>query len=414
MPHTAPATALIAGLTAAVAAAETHIRTRGAGRRQALEEAVGAVIGGVLRAALPHGRTVSHSRGEGAYRGHIGHAAAHAALDGLAALGFLRHYPGGRFEAPGFGRKAVWTGYVSRYEATEGLISLAAVHGITADSVRHAFTTRYPVKPEVIKNLVEIKRFSEDGGQAIPVRPRDATRKRLTDDVRRGNALLRQCSWSSDCQPPALYRAFRGDWTHGGRWIVAGEAPIQQMAGAARVAILIDGQPTIEIDARGSQLSILAALAGVEDLGADPYQMSALAMFPRAVVKDAVTFTLGSGKLRRRWPKDAGHGVSMAGVTAALVSVHPYVANLAGLLNVSPGHVALRLQNIEAGCLTATMRILWNAGVACVPIHDSVLVKASAADLADAALREGYHAVTGAIIQTKRTARTGEATSPLR
>ena len=309
----------------------------------------------------------------------------------------------------GFSETAAWTGLASRYEATEALAGLAATHGITAETVKAAFTTRFPAKAEVIKTPVELKQFKTgrsktSGGQSIRVSRSDGTYKQLAAEVRRANRLLAASSWSN-CRPPSLRRTFRGDWSFGGRWTVPGDSPVQMMSGEERLDILIDGQPVCELDARGSQLSIVAALAGVAELPDDPYQLGPLAAFDREVVKAAATVTLGSGKLRRTWPKgmEDNTTVSMAEVSAALVSAHPYLCRLSGLLGVPSDRVALRLQNIEAQCLTHAMRTLWDEDLPVVPIHDGLLVPAAAAEIAEEALREGYRAVArGAIIQTKR------------
>lgn len=406
-PRTAAAEGLVAELSAAVEAGEARLRPRGAGRRKDLAEAVGAIVGDVLKPALRRDTMVSRSRSEGAYNGYIGYSAALAALDGLIGLGFLNHHPGVRFDASPYLGKSEWGGLVSRYEATGALLGLAASYGVTASTVKEGFGTRFPPRAEVVKKPVELRRLKEAGGTAIPISRNDPVHSKIAAEVRLANRLLTVCSWSSNCQPPALRRAFRYDWTLGGRWIVAGAAPIQQMAPEDRLDILMDGAPVCEVDVRGSQLSIVAALAGASELLEDPYQIGGLAIYDREIVKAAATVTLGTGRLRRTWPanKDYSVAVSMAEITAALVSAHPYIRDLAGLLDVSAGQVALRLQNIEAECLTAAMRPLWTAGIPSVPLHDGLLVPASAAERTDIALREGYLSVAGAVIQTKRSTR---------
>jgi hypothetical protein len=143
----------------------------------------------------------------------------------------------------------------------------------------------------------------------------------------------------------------------------------------------------------------------VPELPGDPYQLGPLAAFDREVVKMAATVTLGSGKLRRTWPKgmEDDATASMAEVSSAPVSAHPYLRHLSDLLRVPSDRVSLRLQNIEAQCLTHAMRTLWAEDWPVVPIHDGLLVPAAAAEMASAALREGYRAVAGAIIKTKRS-----------
>ncbi len=415
-PRDADAKALVERLTADVAAQEQRLRPRGQKERRYLCEAVAAVVGGVLKPALRRGNAVFRSRSEDAYSGDVGYSAALAALDGLAALDYLRHYPGVRYEHhDGFSASTDWTGFASRYEATEALVGLAASYGITAETVKGAFTTRFPAKAEVIKTPVELKQFKVgrskmSGGQSIRVARSDDTYKQLTAEVKRANRLLAASSWSN-CRPPSLRRTFRGDWSFGGRWTVPGDSPVQQMSGEDRLDILIEGQPVCEVDARGSQLSIVAALDGVPELPGDPYQLGPLAAFDREVVKAAATVMLGSGKLRRTWPKEMGHDTtaSWAEISSALAEAHPYLRRLSDLLRVPSGRVSLRLQNIEALCLTHAMRTLWAEGVPVVPMHDGLLVPVAAAEMAETALREGYRAVAKAIIQTTRSVGGGAA-----
>jgi hypothetical protein len=336
----------------------------------------------------------------------VGYHAAIAALDGLTALGYLAHYPGIRFETATFDDDTAWGGLAARYDATDALLNLAAAHGITGDTCRQNFGTRYPAKAEAVSNLVRLKAFrmgkASGGDVSIRVSRTDATYAKLKADVRLANRVLGGHTWDN-CQPPQVFRTFRGDWSFGGRWIVTGKPSIQRMPPEARLEIRIDGQPVSEIDARGSQLSVVAALAGVPLLPGDPYQIGPLAGYPRDVVKAAATVTLGSGKLRNRWPAGMDHGdvVSMAEITDALVAAHPYVRNLPGRLGVPAGRVALRLQNIEAECLTQSLAPLWSAGCPAVPIHDGLLVPAAAAAMAEEALRDGYRTTTGATIQTR-------------
>ncbi|HVE23268.1 MAG TPA: hypothetical protein VNC39_14960 [Acidocella sp.] len=411
-PRDANTEALVAELTDAVAAQEKRRRPRGPKERQALEEAVAAVVGGVLLSALRRGKMVLKSRREEAFRGHVGYSAAIAAIDGLAVTGFLLHHSGIRFERQdAFNDVTAWAGWASRYEASDALIHLAASYGINKETVKRSFGTRFPLKAEVAKTPMVLKQFESDGGASLSIPRSDQTHKQLKADVQLANRLLAAASWSSNCQPPALFRTFRDDWTFGGRWIVSGEASIQRMAAEDRLEILIDGQAVAEIDARGSQLSIVAAIAGVQAILGDPYQIGALAAFERDVVKAALTATLGTGTLRKTWPKDMKHdeAVSMPKIRDALVSAHPYLRDLSKLLGVPSDRVSLRLQNIEAQCLTHAMRTLWAEGTPVVPMHDGLLVPVAAAGMAEVALREGYRAVAGAIIQTTQSVGGGAA-----
>jgi hypothetical protein len=322
-------------------------------------------------------------------------------LDALTAVGYLRHIPGIRYqETEAFGTAIYWTGKASRYDATGAFVDVAARHGITSDNVKQCFGARYPAKAERVSVPVRLKPFGLD--VAITPRRSDCTYASLKTDAQLANKVLGRHTWAN-CQPPQLFRTFRHDWTFGGRWMVAGASPIQLMPKDDRLKIQIDGQPVAEVDARASSLSIVAALAGLHEIESDPYQLGELGGFERAIVKAGVTASLGSGKLMKAWPEDMRdyeRHAPMRVLSAALANAHPYLLNLPALLGVTTKQVALRLQNIEAECLTCALLALWRADVPAVPLHDGLLVPIAAATMADEALNSGYLAIAKAHIRT--------------
>lgn len=81
------------------------------------------------------------------------------------------------------------------------------------------------------------------------------------------------------------------DWNLGGRLYSVGEDNYQQLGGAERARIRINGKPTCELDIRASNLTIFQALVGqpldfVNNPGLDPYTLPGL---PREVVKAFIT-----------------------------------------------------------------------------------------------------------------------------
>jgi hypothetical protein len=337
--------------------------------------------------------------------GFIGYSAAKVVLTGLEAAGHLQRHRGARFRHQEFGDDPEWSGLHSRFEATPALLDLAAARGITAETVKSSFGVRYAEKAEAVARLVNLKAFKTGRGlqdsRKLPVKAGDETYSRLRRGVVLANRTLAAHSWQN-CQPPQVFRTFRNDWNHGGRWITTGKPPLQHIARDARLDILIDGATVSEVDVRGSQLSIVAALGETFQLQGDPYQLGPLAAFERDEVKDAVLATLGSGKLRTTWPATMNHRQreNMTAISVALSDAHPYLRDLPGLLQVPASRVALRLQAIEAQCLTGALLPLWMAGVPAVPIHDSILVPVAAAAMADDALRDSYRTVAGAIVTT--------------
>jgi hypothetical protein len=345
------------------------------------------------------------------FTGTAGYRTARFVLDAAAKAGLLGQYPGTRFrrEEAGFGY--LDGGHAARFAATDLLLDMAARHHITAVSVARQFPREYAKAAARIAHPLTVSAPETRGGGTrmrggallLPV-PKTAQAKALAAEVRLANATLSRVSWAG-CQPPRLYRAFRQDFTLGGRWIVAGATPIQGMSKVDRLRIRISGEAVAEVDVTASHLAILAALAGVTTLPPDPY---ALPDHRREVVKKAVVAALGIGRLPGRWPASMLAAtpeladIDLAPLIAALAEAYPFLGAPGRVLGVERRRVALRLQAIEAEAMTAAMLTLWRGGVPVVPVHDSIICPASAADWAETALVAAYAARCGANIQVKR------------
>jgi hypothetical protein len=345
------------------------------------------------------------------FTGTVGYCTSLFVLEAATKAGLLIQYPGTRFrrEMDGFGSLA--GGHAARFAATESLLDMAARHRVTAVSVARQFPREYPKAAARIAQPLTIAALEtraggtrmQGGALLLPV-PKTARAKELAAEVRLANVTLSRASWAG-CQPPRMYRAFRHDFTLGGRWIVAGAMPIQGMSKADRLRIRISGEAAAEVDATASHLAILAASAGGAMLPPDPY---ALPDYRRAVVKQAVVAALGIGRLPGKWPASMLAitpelaDVDLAPLIAALAEAYPFLAAPGPVLGVDRRRVALRLQAIEAEALTQAMLPLWRAGVPVVPVHDSLLVPAPAAEWAAANLVAAYAARCGANIRVTR------------
>ncbi|MCB5945841.1 hypothetical protein [Acidocella sp. KAb 2-4] len=420
-PKTLEALALVEAVTAQVAAQEQRKRPRGAGETGKLQEAVGAVLGGVLTVAWKAEGLVYRSMNKNSFVGEVvAYRQAEAALNGLEALGLIRRYSGVRYEwGAELDGPARWEGIAARFGATEALKTLAASHGIAQDNVGAAFDIRWPVRPPKIRASVILRPLAsrlpgeraKRGNATIPLDMEDAKVRKLVDEVEAANAVLAKHSFEG-CTPPALYRAFRGDFGLGGRWITAGTMSIQQMSAAARLKIRIDDHPVVEVDVKASQLSILAACAGVKELTFDdPYS------FPdapwnrlpnaREIVKSLVVAALGAGKLPTRWPNGmkgrlgVPNSVRLGDITEALAARFPFLKQPHAVLGVAPEVVALRLQALEADAITAALGHAWGRDIPAVPVHDSIIVPQAAARMVEADLRMAYRVrCNGAIVRT--------------
>lgn len=419
-PVSIEAQSLVNEVTAMVATQEVRKRPRGTGGNLKLSQALGAVLGGVLSASLGWDGLVYRPLKKDAFTGlPVGHRNATTALDGLANIGLLKVYSGHRFEAIApFEDNASWTGKAGRYGATEELLKLADNHGITKGSVGSAFSLRFPHEPPKVKAPITLRsipnaapgRRKVDNSVDIAVNASDPAVAALLADIHHGNEVLAAHNFDQ-CLQPRLYRAFRESYDLGGRWITAGEYPVQQMNPAARLSITIDGGPVAEIDVKASHLSILAAFAGIPEISGDPYAIpgpwDALPN-SRPIIKAVVVRILGSGKLLTRWPSglrqklNIPNDLSIKDISSALASKYPFLHNPGKVLGVEPDRVALKLQCLEAGAIGAVLSHMWNLGVPAVPVHDSIIVPERFAPMVAGDLPLAYHArLKGAVIQTE-------------
>jgi hypothetical protein len=190
-------------------------------------------------------------------------------------------------------------------------------------------------------------------------------------------------------------------WNKGGRLYSQGEDSYQRLHKDARLKMLIDGQPVVEIDVRASFLTILHAQCGIRlDLSRDPYAIEGL---PRSVVKAWVTMTLGHDKFHTRWPREISaeyleeHGKKI-GAVYPLRDVHQAVTRALPLLAEWPGLPlsCFDLMYIESVAIIGTMlRLMRERSVVCLSVHDSIIVLLSERDTATRVLREEYQRAAG-------------------
>ncbi len=401
-------------LVEVVAAAITNSEKRKTKRRDKsigkLRKAVEAILGGLLIAKLWHGAVPCRAMGSAGFEGcpltrHIAQPV-FAALD---RMGFIKTYPG--FRLIGISR-------VTRFVVLSELVTLAAQHGITRDTVRTDFQERDRPRAVKVPKLVVLRELpprcrrrarvtrSEIVDLSLPDTDRHLA---LTAAVQRANGLLTRHQFEG-CAPPALRRLFAGSFDLGGRLYGVGIKNFQTIKKADRAAIRVDGQPLAQIDVRAAHLSIACAAVGHPMVGDDPYAVPSV---ERDIVKAFVVAVFGNGAVPRRWPvgllsaEQALRAGPIAGVAQAVCSVYPFLEKpseaLAGPLGLDTmGHIgtpkdllALRLQAIEAEGLGAALQDLWAADIPALPLHDAVLVPAPYADIAEQAMRRAFEGVCG-------------------
>ena len=306
-----------------------------------------------------------------------------------------------------------------RFRATPRLLELAQSYQLNAANISEHFERSHRHA-----NLLQV-RGSKGSDYAIPERGKlikqigKKFQERRTEVETLNRHLTRHRFNLSD--KPMLRRIFncgdrKGfDFNLGGRFYCASDDDWMQMPKESRRDILIDGEPTCEIDVSSSQLSILYAIQG-ETLAydPDPYQIDGI---PREVIKQIIVASIGRGKPPSRWPRSfnedfiAEHGYhprdryKLKDVVSSVLARHPVLSSL------EPERLDWAvLQFEEAECFLAAMKCLYELyDIPSLPVHDSLIVTQRNHELALTVLKDAYKERLGFIPQVKTSMDSGFA-----
>lgn len=267
--------------------------------------------------------------------------------------------------------------------------------------------------PEV---LILKGRKDRTSGEAEAIEYADTpATKRLRREVQRINARLRAAPLTllpadygalgtDDGQPidptrRTVTRIFNnGTWEQGGRLF---GAFWETMRRTDRFRLLrISGEPIANVD-YGQLFPRLAYLeAGHEPPSGDLYDIAGDGLH-RDGWKQLLNALLLSAKPLRNWPEGATRafplGTKLRDAVAAISERHAPIAHLFG------SGIGLRFMRTESDILLAVLARLFASGVTALPLHDSVLVAASKAPLADAAMRAVFTEATGSTSVSVKT-----------
>ena len=342
-----------------------------------------------------------------------------AALDGLVAIGRVMRVDGKRFKFE-WGDGASSHGIAPRFWPAPPLLALATEKGITPATVREDFALISAEKPRPVRDPVTCKPIVAPGrkrqtGVTLPIDyDQDAAARALRQSVEQFNAFALLFNVQG-CDPPQWRRAYADCWALGGRWTsVATGRCYQQMKAAERVAsITIDRTHVVEIDVRGSHLTIMHGLLGLPlPAGGSLYEGLGVSA-PAA--KSWVTGTLGKGSPVVKWgaqrmhdtPELASHDAVQVG--RAVMARYSFLQNPADALRHVAGltdleHIAKpatllthRLMAIEAEAITTAMEMLRAVGQLALPLHDSLIVRGSYEPEAVAALQDAFRVHAGIV-----------------
>lgn len=359
----------------------------------AFQRAVGAILGDLMTAAGrdPETRSYRSSRPESFTGQQVGFRPFTDGMRAMVATGLV-------WKSPGF-FKANGRGEAAQYRATLSLLNQANVFGVRPDNRQEHFASigRMGFIPNAI--VLRAKRRSYDGdvrGANLLVdwlHPKVAEAKRQVDGI---NAYFENVDVAG-AEHKGFKRVFGAgddpafDWDMGGRLYSLGDG-YQAIKSAERRLILLNGEPTLEVDIKGSHLTIVHALLGIRNDKPDPYAVEGL---PRSIVKSWVTMALGYGKLQQRWSEKARSDYARDHDGASLAADYPLMDIRPTLIDALP-EVSLalangigwaKLQYLEScAVIDAVDQLAYRHDIPALPVHDSLIVPVSKLETTKAVL----------------------------
>ncbi|WP_444452600.1 hypothetical protein ACTTAI_16500 [Rhodobacter capsulatus] len=407
-PKTDAAKALVAHLTAITldheAKAQPRKRTRQAEAQRSFTGAVSA-----FAADLIHHARFQEARGF-FYRSSDKEALGQTLVSVRSFEQLLQFWPEmGLMEVTSFFRvRETWEGddtgigfgRARRFRATAELLSLAEGFGITPDTLKdHFLKETGRLSPVTVRS--EVANRHGTGVTSANMRLVGAKYDAEVKRVREINTTLAQGGFDL-AETPRVYRLFnRGnfhnfDFNMGGRLYCCSEDDWQQRSKEDRALITCRGEPTVELDVRGSHLFILYALHDLElDSDDDPYFLPGV---ERDVVKGLFVAMTGKGSRLTRFPmtlsedyvkrtgRKIGAVYKLRKVLDALIAKHPVLSKLKkGSMDWA------RLQYEESECFMECLsRLGRHHGVAALPVFDSLIIAKQHQDVALTCLVEAY------------------------
>lgn len=420
LPYSPQAAALVADIDALIRASEPPESRI----RQKATAALGAVLADLFAAADSSPPTYGfRSMAAGSFSGEIvGFRGVKRALTGLERLGFITVKPGVKHNA---GRRTRGDA-ASRFLVQKALIERAASHGITPGNWGDHFQQR--PRPIAVAEPITLRKARgndwkrrPDRGEPMPIdwtNPKAIAAKERVDELNRYfanveiSAIRENHTARSDCHY-GFKRIFNEgndpafDYDRGGR-LFSIHGGFQQLSKAERSTIFINGEPTVELDFRASQLTILHAKLGSPlDQTNDPY---AGIDVDRSILKMMVMQTLGNSKIPSRWSpanckkykKDQEE--KQGRKNACLRTDHPFETYKTAMLTQFPilndwGVIPIKwgqLQFEESEVTIEAVQILATThDIPALPVHDSLIVAASAEDTARKVLSQAFESRFG-------------------
>jgi hypothetical protein len=279
---------------------------------------------------------------------------------------------------------------------------------------------QHAVVREVEREVIELRQAARTGRQtAVDYEDTETTnrwREQVQDfnrtisdgDIRlgvpQGGAAQTplEAGYAVDLSATKLVRIFsNGRWDEGGRlyggwW--------QRLPNRTRRCITIDRQPTVELDFKSLQPVIAYLSQGIDywrETTADPYRIDGVPWHLRSVVKTAYLIALNARTRRQGLQALTQHIRDLSFEDQQEVqSVGGAVGLLDGIMErhptLQPLWLAGRsgwLQHLDSEIAVRVLELCGEAGVVCLPIHDSFIVRTDHEDTLEDFMREAFQEV---------------------
>ncbi len=337
----------------------------------------------------------------------VGHDTFIAAHRGLQTLGLIEVAKGFQQKVVFSGKASYHHGQATRARGTDALFRQSEAKGISPENWREHFQV-VPSNPEAgVMFPLQCREGSrvihgfKIKGRSIPIDLEGPVEAALHTQVVKLNTFL-----SNHLIEGLGHRGFsrvfsqggRDEyrWNKGGRLYSLGANSYQSANAEERSAMTIDGEAVVEIDVKACHLTILRALKGDRtSILVDPYIIEGL---PRPVVKAWVTMTLGHSRYHLKWSSKVRESLP-EDIGAALGKTYPIAATKELIIDAIPvlkdwPRSEFRWGDfhfIESCVVIKAMETLaYSHGVPCLPVHDSIIVPASKAHLAEGILKQSF------------------------
>lgn len=276
---------------------------------------------------------------------------------------------------------------------------------------------------EILKSVLELR---DSDGNPVTYKITEQ-HKRLISLLDMYNTYLRDTSIRVGDQEFLIQgkKVFNGDFSQGGRTYVIGAQVMHSLLTREnRSKILINHQPTVEIDLKASHLSLIAEMEGfVFEEGFDPYgvEMSGYdSKCLREIAKLAILCLINSKSVRQAkqalslnmyqklplpmWKEEnlVPDVVGASRVIEEVTKHNPYAVKYFG------EGVGLHLQGLEARILDYVIEYFLEKGVVLLVIHDSIVIQGKYEEEAITAMKKGYELVMGSNFNCNLEVKTNE------